>query len=65
MTMAETASIMCETIVFNAILESVTDPDEELALLETALIGDSQVIVDIYSRFLFEKGSSNGARKLN
>ncbi|MBG0787361.1 MAG: M3 family oligoendopeptidase, partial [Anaerolineaceae bacterium] len=55
MTMAETASIMCETIVFNAILESVTDPDEELALLETALIGDSQVIVDIYSRFLFEK----------
>ena len=55
MTMAETASIMCETIVFNAILDSVTDPDEELALLETALIGDSQVIVDIYSRFLFEK----------
>jgi pepF/M3 family oligoendopeptidase len=55
MTLAETASIMCETIVFNAILENVTDPDEELALLETALIGDSQVIVDIYSRFLFEK----------
>ena len=55
MTMAETASILCETIVFNAILENVTDPDEELALLETALIGDSQVIVDIYSRFLFEK----------
>jgi oligoendopeptidase F len=46
---------MCETIVFNAILEKVDDPDEELALLETALIGDSQVIVDIYSRFLFEK----------
>ena len=55
MTLAETASIMCETIVFNAILENVDDPDEELALLETALIGDSQVIVDIYSRFLFEK----------
>lgn len=55
MTLAETASIMCETISFNAILNSVSDPDEELALLETALIGDSQVIVDIYSRFLFEK----------
>jgi pepF/M3 family oligoendopeptidase len=54
MTMAETASIMCETIVFNAVLETITDPQEELALLETALIGDSQVIVDIYSRFLFE-----------
>ncbi|MCB2210210.1 M3 family oligoendopeptidase [bacterium] len=55
MTLAETASIMCETISFNAILNSVSDPDEELVLLETALIGDSQVIVDIYSRFLFEK----------
>jgi pepF/M3 family oligoendopeptidase len=55
MTLAETASIMCETISFNAILKSVSDPEEELALLETALIGDSQVIVDIYSRFLFEK----------
>jgi len=55
MTMAETASIMCETIVFNAVKNTITDPQEELALLETALIGDSQVIVDIYSRFLFEK----------
>ncbi len=55
MTMAETASIMCETISFNAMMDTITDPQEELALLETALIGDSQVIVDIYSRFLFEK----------
>jgi len=55
MTMAETASIMCETIVFNAIVSQVKDPQEELAILETALISDSQVIVDIYSRFLFEK----------
>ena len=55
MTLAETASIMCETIVVNAILEKTTDPDEELAILETSLIGSSQVIVDIYSRYLFEK----------
>jgi oligoendopeptidase F len=55
MTMAETASIMCETIAFNAVMKTITDPQEELALLETALIGDAQVIVDIYSRFLFEK----------
>ncbi len=55
MTMAETASIMCETISFNAVMKTITDPEEELALLETALIGDSQVIVDIYSRYLFEK----------
>lgn len=55
MTMAETASIMCETIVFNAIMDTISDPQAELALLETALIGDAQVIVDIYSRFLFER----------
>ena len=55
MTLAETASIMCETIIVNAVLEKTTDPDEELAVLETALIGASQVIVDIYSRYLFEK----------
>jgi pepF/M3 family oligoendopeptidase len=55
MTMAETASIMCETIVFNAVMKEISDPHEELALLETALISDSQVIVDIYSRFLFER----------
>lgn len=55
MTMAETASIMCETIVFEAIVNQVKNPQEELAILETSLIGDSQVIVDIASRFLFEK----------
>ena len=55
MTMAETASIMCETIMFNAVRATINDPQEELALLETALVGDSQVIVDIYSRYLFEK----------
>ena len=55
MTMAETASIMCETILVEAALEQSTSPEETLYILETALIGDSQVVVDIYSRFLFEK----------
>ncbi|MCD4754065.1 MAG: hypothetical protein K8R40_13425 [Anaerolineaceae bacterium] len=55
MTMAETASIMCETIVTDAALAQAESNDEKLAILETALIGDSQVIVDIYSRYLFEK----------
>ncbi len=55
MTLAETASIMCETIVTNAVLEQAESPQEQLAILETSLISDSQVIVDIYSRFLFEK----------
>jgi pepF/M3 family oligoendopeptidase len=55
MTMAETASIMCETISFEAVLSQASDPQEVLAILETSLIGDTQVIVDIYSRYLFEK----------
>ncbi len=55
MTLAETASIMNETIITNAVLEQVTKPEEELAVLETSLIGSTQVIVDITSRFLFEK----------
>ncbi len=55
MTLAETASIMCETIVFNAILQTVKDPLEERAILETTISSDAQTIVDIYSRFIFEK----------
>jgi pepF/M3 family oligoendopeptidase len=55
MTLAETASIMCETIVTEAVLARATDPDEELAILENMLSGQAQVIVDIYSRYLFEQ----------
>lgn len=55
MTLAETASIMNETIVMQTVLAQATSREEELGILETALIGDSQVIVDIYSRFLFER----------
>ena len=55
MTLAETASIMCETIIMEAVLKDTTDPAERLAILETRLVGDAQVIVDIYSRYLFEK----------
>ena len=55
MTLAETASIMCETIVFNAIFQTVKDPLEERAILETTISSDAQTIVDIYSRFIFEK----------
>jgi oligoendopeptidase F len=55
MTMAETASIMCETIAMEAILSQTTDPQEQLAIIETQLISDTQVIVDIFSRYLFEK----------
>jgi pepF/M3 family oligoendopeptidase len=55
MTLAETASIMCETVITNALLKEAKDPQEILFILEQALISDSQLIVDIYSRYLFEK----------
>lgn len=55
MTLAETASIMNETIVSSATLKETKNKQEELAILETQLNNDSQVIVDIFSRYLFEK----------
>ena len=55
MTLAETASIFNETIVVEAMLATAESREEEWAILETFLSGASQVIVDIYSRFLFEQ----------
>lgn len=55
MTLAETASIMCETIITEAVLSTSKDPQEILAVLESQIENAGQVIVDIYSRFLFEK----------
>jgi oligoendopeptidase F len=54
MTLAETASLMCETIAMEAVLEQTRDPQEEVAILEEILNGAGQVVVDIHSRFLFE-----------
>ncbi len=53
MTLAETASIFCQTIVFNAALDKAPE-DAQVAILENQLADASQVIVDIYSRFIFE-----------
>lgn len=53
MPIAETASIFCETIVMNAALEEAKD-EEKLILIEKSIQDAGQVIVDIYSRFLFE-----------
>ncbi|MBD3235336.1 MAG: M3 family oligoendopeptidase [Candidatus Eisenbacteria bacterium] len=53
MTLAETASIFCETLVLNAALDAA-EPEAQVGILENQLIGATQVIVDIYSRFLFE-----------
>ena len=51
--LAETASIFCETIINKATLKEA-DKDAELAILESEISSAGQVIVDIYSRYLFE-----------
>ena len=53
-TLAETASTFCETIVFDAALDTAPSPAARLAILDSQLLGATQVIVDIYSRFRFE-----------
>jgi pepF/M3 family oligoendopeptidase len=55
MTLAETASIFCETIIKDAAIE-VLEPDDQFMILEGSLQGACQVVVDITSRFIFEKG---------
>jgi oligoendopeptidase F len=55
MTLAETASTMCETIVSEAVLATTKDPAEELGVLEAQIQNAAQIVVDIYSRYLFEK----------
>lgn len=54
MPIAETASTFCETIVKKAAIKEASK-DEALAILEQEISDCNQVIVDIYSRFLFEK----------
>lgn len=54
MPLAETASTFCEMIVTNAAMKTLPD-SEKLQLLENSLQDATQVILDIYSRFLFEK----------
>ena len=59
MALAETASIFCETIMVQAGLAAVgDDADGRLALLDGDLSGACQVVVDIHSRFLFERALS-------
>ena len=53
MPIAETASIFCETIVVNAALKEA-DKANAIAILEASISDATQVIVDIYSRYLFE-----------
>jgi pepF/M3 family oligoendopeptidase len=53
MPIAETASIFCETIVKEAALKAANE-EETFTILESSISDSAQVVVDIYSRFLFE-----------
>lgn len=68
MPLAETASTFCETIVMNAALKEASK-EESISLLESSISDAGQVIVDIYSRFLFEselfKRRINGSLSVN
>jgi pepF/M3 family oligoendopeptidase len=71
MPIAETASTFCETIVKKAALKTA-DSSEALTILESEISDCTQVIVDIYSRFLFESevfkrrvNGSTAAEELN
>ena len=54
MALAETASIFCETIMVQHGLATAAE-SERLALIEGDLQSACQVVVDIHSRFLFER----------
>jgi len=54
MTLAETASIFAQTLVFEGALKNASST-ERLSLIEKDLKSSCQVIVDILSRFYFEK----------
>ena len=54
MTLAETASIFCQTLIKEAVLQNA-DSAEQLTILEASLQDQNQVVVDISSRFLFEQ----------
>lgn len=54
MPLAETASIFCQTLMSKKMIEEITDPMEKLTVIEVSLHEDSQCVIDILSRFLFE-----------
>jgi oligoendopeptidase F len=53
MTLAETASIFCETIIKRRALSNCA-AEEKLSILEATLQGSCQTVVDITSRYIFE-----------
>jgi oligoendopeptidase F len=63
MALAETASIFCETLLFEHAAQHAHDDQERLTLLDVHLVGVTQTVVDIHSRFLFETELSARRRR--
>lgn len=55
MPLAETASILCQTLMAKKMINDLTDPNELLTVVEQSLQEDTQCVIDILSRFIFEK----------
>jgi oligoendopeptidase F len=55
MPLAETASTFNECVVMASAIAKAADTDEKIALIESQLQDATQIILDIYSRFRFEK----------
>jgi pepF/M3 family oligoendopeptidase len=53
-TLAETASIFCQTIICHAALQDA-GTQEKIAIIESSIQDSCQVVVDVSSRFLFEQ----------
>lgn len=62
MPVAETASTFCETIVNNAAIKDVKTKEEKIFLLESSIQDYTQVVIDIMSRFVFEKSVFDGRK---
>lgn len=54
MPLAETASILCQTLMAKKMINDINDPNELLTVVEQSLQEDTQCVVDILSRFIFE-----------
>lgn len=59
MPLAETASILCQTMMSKKLIAEFSDPFEKLTVVENSLQEDTQCVVDILSRFLFENKVCN------
>lgn len=54
MPLAETASILCQTLMAKKMIDEMKNPYDKLTVVEESLQEDSQCVIDILSRYIFE-----------